>query len=579
MPTREVSFNTKAYELALAEADGRHPSTDPLTLRDPGYEGLMIRVTGKSASWYCRFRRTFYRLGAVGDPKLKGDKRVGGAVYSAEAADEIASRIREMVKLGQDPASYITARALGHDHEQAAAAAGTIVAKAAGAWHFGKLVDEFIERKISADTITKTSVKPASWKTIKEAKQILLHEDLDDLRDKLARDVTRKDIEDIRDKWHREGFNSRQRKLITYIKSAYTWAKRKHSAAGLDDVLPWWIELAPEEYASQAAIKKSKGEAVTRPLTPAEVAKVLLLAEKHRVIPGRKLALPTDEITLSLLWFVMLTAQRTHAAAVVHASRVVDRLETDGWVEVSWLPVDVKSKRHHTIPISAEVYRRTIGRALAAPDRRESQWVFPSTREKDRGKDSKSDRPVGDTILNSLLRRLRGEDADEKGDGSGYDILAEAGLPDFTLHGVRKSLATFLADTDLPPGTASTILDHAMPAMSEEEAAVTARHYNQSQRLPLKHAGLTRWAGAVLGEYQSLLVKERTDRLGSLALTPTRIRRTIENLPAEDAWLFDRHLPELPGTKPAVTSTGTLDLRKLRVIGEDEGPDDLADVG
>ena len=82
----------------------------------------------------------------------------------------------------------------------------------------------------------------------------------------------------------------------------------------------------------------SSGEELPRTLTPADVARLLFIAEKHRVVPGRRLALPTDEVTLALLWWVALTVQRTHAAAVVRKAKVIDYVAEDGWYDVYVAP-------------------------------------------------------------------------------------------------------------------------------------------------------------------------------------------------------------------------------------------------
>jgi hypothetical protein len=137
---------------------------------------------------------------------------------------------------------------------------------------------------------------------------------------------------------------------------------------------------------------------------------LLFIAEKHRIAPGRTLALRTHEITMAALCWVALSTQRTHAAYAVRCARIDDRRADNGWYEVAWLPADFESKRHFTLPVPTEMYHRTIGRALAAPNRRpNSVWVFASSRTKLRGRDDMADKPVSDSVLNSLLNRLGGK--------------------------------------------------------------------------------------------------------------------------------------------------------------------------
>lgn len=586
MPTVEAPFGGPTFKRAIGEADGRHPSNDPLIIRDRGFEGLTIRVTGRTAAWYLRYKKVFYRLAPVGKPTVEVADREKGVLYTARDAKELADRLREVVDRGHDPKTYIAAWAESGTHTQATAAAGSAAAQEAGAWKWEHLVERFINDRIGSDKHLQHRVKPASPRTIKEVSDILRHPDLDHLKPKLARDLSRKDFEAIREKWFNEGRMGAQRKLITYTKSAYKWAKGEFAESGLADVAPWWSEMRHKAYASKAAMAKSRGEATPRTLKPLDIAKLLFIAEKNRSLPENDTPQRTGETTLAYLWWVCLTAQRTHAAASVRLSKIKDRLKEHGWYEVSWLPADVKSKRPHTLPISPEIYRRTIGRALAAPNRREGTiWAFPTNRVIKIEKGA-PDRPVGDWILNNLLARLRG------GRDGRHDLLAEAGLPHFTPHSMRKALTTFLTDQHLPPGTASAILDHAQKKSDDdegtEEAEVTSKYYNESLRLPLKHVGLTKWATKVLEEYHLLIVAERSRHFTPLALTAAHIRRTASKVTPEHehAWLFDKHLPDLPGQKPVAAdpSKRTLNFGQLsrgaaNDLGPEGEPDDFAHVG
>lgn len=584
MPTVQARFVGPTLKRAIKEADGRHPSNDPLILVDRRYKGLTIRVTGKSAGWYLRYKGPFHRLASVGyDESLRVEEREKGLIYTADAAEELADSLREIIDRGFDPKAYLAEWAESGSLEKAAAAAGSGAAKAAGAWTWERLVDRFIKDWISQEKHLQHRVKPSSPRTIKEVNDILRDSDLNHLKTKLVRDMSRGDFEPVRDRWFEAGRLTRQKKLITYTKSAMTWAKENFAESGLHDVTSWWRDMRHRAFSTKAAAAKGRGHKLPRMLTPADVARLLFIAEKNRSLPDNDNPGRTGETTLAYLWFVCLTAQRTHAAAAVRTLMIRDRVREDGWYEVSWLPADVKSKRPHALPISPEIYRRTIGRALAAPNRREDTiWAFPTNRIINAEKGD-LDRPVGDWILNNLLARLRGTR------GEGPDLLAEAGLPPFTPHSVRKALATFLSDQPLPPGAASAILDHAAKKTeTEEEAAVTARHYNQSQKLPLKNAGLTSWSERVLEEYHLLVVAERARHFTPLALTPSRIRHTAGKVAPEHAWLFDKHLPELPGQKPVAAdpTKRTLDFGRLsRGAANDVGPDDpdidddLADVG
>jgi len=603
LPTENVRFGPEVLKRALREADGRHTPNQALVLTDPAKKGLSIRVSGKAAAWYLKYGTALKRLGGVGHPDTKekpkdkpgaeapekdGPFRKPGFLYTVRDAEEMGNQVRDLIKAGQDPSDYIKARNGGASHEHAVGLAESKAARAEGAWTWEQLVDKYLNDHIREDEVSPTTgIRPASEETAADVSYVLRHPDLDHLKIKLARDVTKREIEAVRDKWQDEKVKRRPVKLVTYVKSAMKWAKLNHAASGLEDVAPWWLELRAKILPTKRQEAKAAKIALPRTPTPKDVATALFVAEKYKVLPWRKIKLATDEQTLALFWWVCLSAQRTHASAVTRRSLVEDRTAKEGWVEVSWLRKDVKSKRDHALALPPEMYRRTIGRALADSCRRDSMWVFPSTRTKNRGKAGHEDKPVGNTILNQMLDRLRGKD--KEGNQVGPDLLAEAGCPPFTPHTMRSALATFLDGQPVPGSTASAILDHAAPVPllnpDEQQSEVTRKHYNHAMRFELKLEGLRLWSDAVLAEYRKLILEERARRFKGLSLSGSNLTKTLATLKPEDLWLFDRHLPPAPRTEPvapaALAEPGRLDLSRLRVIEDDRDLDgyDLQDVG
>ncbi|MFC4171638.1 hypothetical protein ACFOYU_06155 [Microvirga sp. GCM10011540] len=590
MSSEDVRFGPAILKRAITEADGRHPSNAPLILSDRSAPGVSIRVTGKSSSWYLRFQRNFTRLGSVGNPDTKPDARKAGHIYSAKDAVEIAGRVREMIRLGQDPADYITARALGHSHDDAAGTAKSIVARRQGAWTYKDLVEKYIADAVAKPKKTsKGRIKPPKAKSVSDVQQHLMYPTTAHMHGRLLRDLTKGDLEKARNEAAAAGRKHPQRKVVTYIKAALTWASDMHGAeSGLDDVAPWWLRVKSFDVSTEREEILAAGGSVPV-LTVKDVARILFTAEKYRVIPGRELALPTKEVTMAALWWVVLTAQRAHASLSLRIARIEDQMASRGWFLVEWLPMDVKSGRFHSLPISPEIYRRTIGRALAAEDRRPgSEYVFPSPKARVQGSGPDGpevDKPISDTVLNGLFLRLRGEkELRRKGVAvkpSGIDLLA--GVPKFSPHKFRDALASCLTDLELPGGAASAILDHADAEREEDpdsrQAKVTQDHYDRSHKLNLKHRALEAWSSAVITEYNTLLLEERRRRFGRLGLSGPSLRHILNTLAPEDAWLFDRHLPTLPGL-----GGSRLNLARLRVVGEEEdisldGPDRLREFG
>lgn len=490
---------------------------------------------------------------------------------------ELAIHVRDMMKAGQDPDPYIAARAKGALHEKAAATSESVAAKEDGAWTWTVPAERYLSEHVSVAKIRAGKVKPPKPKSIKDVRDTLLHPDVvGRIGHRLARDVDKSHIEALRDKWWREDRKRAQQKLCVYVAAAMKWAKAKHSAAHLAKIAPWWLELEYNEIVSADAMAQIEGRPLPAPLTAQQVAMVLHVAETNRVMPGRKSLSETTEVAMAALWWVALTAQRTHAAYQVIVSRIDDKTATDGWHVVAWLPGAMKGGRHFSLPISPSIYNLTLGRALADIHRRaDSQWVFASSRTKVRGKDEQADKPIGDSILNSLLNRLRGKDAL----GDGVDLLKQAGLPHFTLHEIRDALVTHLVSHhgDLPEATTSAILDHASgtgdPAL--KEAAVTRDHYNKSHRLSLKFAGLEAWSTAVLFEYDAIRHAYDAPMRNPLTRASTARERTVSKRSSERSKarrlalqaLASRGL-EVP--KPRVL----LDLGQLGVVQGNEGLDE-----
>ncbi|SKA31780.1 hypothetical protein [Consotaella salsifontis] len=565
MPTEKVRLGPAAQKRALAEADGRHASSQALSLTDPGRVGLSIRVSGHSAGWFLKWSGTFKRLAPVGHPDTKSEQRKPGVLYTVTDADALAGEIRERMKEGLEVDVYLKARLSGQSAATAAAKGASFAAERDGAWRWPTLVDRYIAEHVAQPKVKANGrLKPASAKTIKDTELILRHPEVTTRFGKmLVRDIQKVDMEGLRDAWWAAGHKARQRKLVIYTKAAFKWTKKHHAAAHLDDIAPWWLELTHHTYATEATLAEMDGQPPIPPLTAAQVATLLDIAERHRIKPDRKIRLETSEIALAALWWVALTAQRTHAAYNVITDRIEDRTDTDGWYEVSWLPSAMKSGRPFALPIPEEVFERTLARALLDPHRRpDSLWVFPSSRTKLRDKDGHADKPIGDTILNSLLNRLRGKDGDRT------DLLAAAGLPHFTLHDLRKAMTSHLAThTGLPAATASAILDHAPTELdpAAREAQVTRDHYNKSQRLNLKYRGLQAWADAVLGEYEKIVERRRKQGLGRRLRHPPQLpmqappRRQAERAQAELERRMAQAAEEAKRNRPPVM----LDLGKL----------------
>jgi integrase len=581
-----VRFGPDALKRALREADGRHKSNKPLIQRDAAFVGLTILTSGRTAAWYIKFGKNSAKLGNVGNPDTPPSDRRPDHIYTARDAREMGDYVRDILRNGEEPDDYIAARWRGLSHEDALGKAASEAAKARGAWTYEELVERYLKDAVSKPKKTsKGRIKPEKETSVDDVRAYMTYPTTAHMRGKLVRDITKGDLEKARNDAAAMGKKHPQRKIVTYVKAALSWAADMHGAdSGMDDVSPWWLRVKPFGVSTKREEILNEGGSVPT-LTAKDVARILFTAEKYRVLPGRELAIPTKEVTLAALWWVALTAQRTHASLSLRVSRIEDQMAMRGWHLVEWLPKDVKSGRFHSLPISGEIYRRTIGRALAAPNRRpRSEYVFqsPKARKHGSGLDGPEvDKPIGDTVLNGLFRSLRGKKTLQREgvyvDASGIDLLE--GVPEFSPHKLRDALASCLTDLQLPGGAASAVLDHADAERDDDpqsrQAKVTQDHYDRSHKLDLKHMALERWSEKVLKEYERLLAAERVDRFGPFANTDGGRRRIIPNLTPKDRWLYDLHLPPLPGAKPAGER---LKLGSLSA-GNDDAPEDIGEIG
>ncbi|MFC3693247.1 hypothetical protein [Chenggangzhangella methanolivorans] len=487
---------------------------------DTGRTGLQVRVEGRNAVYILRCSNKGKSLTRTLGPvladqsKLPPEQRTPGLRNVSEAR-LMAREVRERFVAGLDVSdAWISARRLGQDAATADRTAATVEHVAAGSWTYEDLVERYVALK-TRERVTKSGeVRPPKKKSESDVRRYMTYPSTAHLRGRLVRDLTVADLERARDEAWATGATGPQRKIVVYVRGALTWAMRKHAAAsGLHGVAPWWLAVehldAPTK-AQRASVTRSKGP---RPLGARDAARLLFVAEKHRVVPGREQSHPTDEVVLAALWWLVLGVQWSHASAGVEREHVYppepESLTT--WWNVEFDPLLTKSGRWHTLSISQRVYDKTIGRALAAPDRRKgSRYVFPSTTSKDRGRDSHTDRPLGDSALNILIDRLRGKRALVRGGiklpPSGIDLLE--GMPPVSPHKLRSALTTELADLALPAGGATAVLDHKVPGDKADEAhvesEVTRRHYNKSAKARLKYLTLEAWADRVFEEYEAL---------------------------------------------------------------------------
>lgn len=451
---------------------------------DEASPGLVLRVTPAAGTWILKLRMSTLRLGDMGSVPVA-------------AAREAAARARLDVKDGRDPRTDMAVYAhamerTGGDHESAADAAWPVEVERQsdedrrrnGPWQWRDLVDLFLARK-------ERDLDPG-W--FAEYARFLRHPAFDRIGTRLVRDVTLDDLERIRDRILETNAPSTASRAVRQGREMLDWAWGHHgSKAGISrktTPYPWWRDQWNVDYKA--------GKRKHRP-TVEELARTLALAERYRTLGQTEHA--TAPGTLGMLWFTVLTGQRTGQVAVTRR-QAVEAIEPDagvpgpGWRAVTWDERAMKEDRPFVLPLPPAAWY-AVDRVLAEdPDRLGSEWLFPSAR---------GGGHVGQGALNALLYRLEGK----RVTGSTVvarpmvDYLSVHGVRPWTPHDVRRAITTFLSDHRLG-GAASAILDHEAGVTDDERdrrSAVTRLHYDRSQRIALKAEGMALWVEAIMAAY------------------------------------------------------------------------------
>lgn len=502
MPTQRVEIAPKHIESAKEAAAARtYESGDPLVFADVVEKGLQLRVRASTASWILKFNGSSKSIGKLTE------------VRTAKAARERAQNVRAILRRGEDAGEYLKSLAVSKDHDAAAADTASRKARANGAWTWKALAAAYEAEYLAVEKVTKGGTKPPSENTIKDFRRYtsLPHhkEHLDDL---LVRDIKPETIELVRNLTRESNGPNAGRKVVQWISAAMTWGQENHRLhTGLGMQNPWWKVIKPGH----------KPKARTRFLNLQQIAQVLYVAERHRNRGDRMQKKETTEAAISALWWIVLTAQRTTASMLLRNERIIDDKDCPGWKIATFPAEDMKSRRYHALPLPPRT-ALLLERAKMGIDRK-SAWAFPSKKVRRAQSVAIEDLHIHDTTVNLLIRRLRGQDTVGKKRES-IDLLK--GIPHFSPHDLRRSLATILADMSIAGGAASAVLDHSSKTPHDEEfreADITRLAYNQSQKISLKRTAMEAWTNAVFAAVEAEW--KTNDRSRSYIVPPPEIER------------------------------------------------------
>ena len=226
---------------------------------------------------------------------------------SVAAAREAAARARLDVKDGRDPRQDVRVYAhamvtTGGDHETAADAAWPVEVERQsdedrrrhGPWEWRDLVDLFLEEK-------RSDLDPGYFPAYAS---YLRHKAFDRIARRPVREVTATDLQGIRNTIVAENSKSAAARAVRQGREMMDWAWSQHSGvSGLAKATEKW-----PLWRDQWTIRYKPGKRRHAPEID-ELARTLAVAERYRTLGQTEHA--TAPGTLAMLWFTVLTGQRT----------------------------------------------------------------------------------------------------------------------------------------------------------------------------------------------------------------------------------------------------------------------------
>lgn len=299
------------------------------------------------------------------------------------------------------------------------------------------------------------------------------------------------------------------RKARAYVQAALSWAAKYHRKESGLSSRHWWKLVAlrmrtagesKERAKRELRLKKIKDEFKVEHL-----GKLLVIHEKfclarsgnERVSPGVRWG----------MWWDALTGHRRGSGTWV----ALEDIQWDdpsnkrpGWGLATWRPEVMKTQTEFVLPIpplGLHIVRcmmrdNQLALKRTNKEKHKSKWVFASRIVQS----GAGDIAVSGSALANHLRSMRG--LRKEGSRNFLDKV-----PHFSMHIIRSTMGDFLADKiELPPGTASLMINHALPGDEATDlgklARTTRRYYVQAQRIPQKIEAMALWSEALLATFK-----------------------------------------------------------------------------
>lgn len=567
MPTIRAKLTASHLNLARQMVIDR--SGDGTIFADDKTDGLILRVRKSSAAFSLKYAGKTRVLGELSESE-RGACRAG-EIQTIQAARELADKVRALLKDGLDPSSFISGKGVGKSDEDAKKAVERQAAIDAGRWTWERLVSEYADGYLAHPRRVRGQIRAPSAGSVANARRSITPPEAQKLQGLLLSELTPGHLEEVRDACvlRPKGGKTASRAFIVNAKAALSFAKKKHrEKSGLGGQRRWWFEV---EILDSTAV-----EPRTRMPTIEDLAKVLYRAEKYQILPGRKQRRRTSETVLCGLWWLALVGQRASAGLALEKVHILPYPDGPaGWKVAFWSEVVMKSRRAHALPIPPRLVL-LIERAIAFNRHADSKFVFSATAK--RG--SKMDKPMSRTAPKNLLSRMRGIDNSPKRKGVerrvGPDLLED--IPHFSMHDIRRTFATLLANRAIRGDAISAALDHAGLDTGQammRAAEVTTMAYAIGQRLDLKQMAMEAWTDIIFDAVEAEWERNKPKGLDTFNAQ----QRTLARVKDVEHLSFDEHLTwyQIMEKRQHAKPSRKIELRK-KTEEADESPSFFAVV-
>lgn len=487
MPEK-ISLTPEAVKAAIAEARRGHEGVKDY--RDPGQPYLILRVRGHTASWLVKTRARTLKIGTP----LPADALVTGRQRQRAAAASETLTFREARDLAKRKWSEIGA-------SKAAAPPPS--------WTWENLTENYKAHISDVRQEADGTILYPSAETLSDVRQAFGRKAVASWATRSLSTLDEDDFEDAVKAIHDANGWDACRKFRAYANAALTWAAKHHRRPSGLSGKHWWKLVAQPPRKPDEVRQKSEREKRLRKIKASFKVEHLgkLLVEHENFCAGREGNKKISPGVRWGLWWDALTGHRRGSGTWI----AIKDLEFDdprgepGWGLATWQPEIMKTQDEFVLPIPplglhiARCMMRDNRMALirAKLPEHDSKWVFASrVIQSDAG-----DIAVSGSALANHLRNLRGLR------GANHRNLL-AGIPHFSMHVIRSTMGDYLIDeADLPPGTASLMINHAFPGDKSNElqdlAPTTKRYYVQAQRIPQKTLAMAAWSDALLKAFEA----------------------------------------------------------------------------